>query len=598
MKKRIAALLSVLLCVCTLLQAESFVNITPLPRQMTVNEGTFVLPRKYTVAVGTLPDTLASEAVRLLTCLNKTTGTKGKLTTRKSGTITLLQDASLGYEAYQLSITPKRIVVKASSSAGFFYACQSLKKMMPANVMAEQAGAAGTRYEVTCVEIDDAPRFWYRGFMLDCGRHFFTVDEIKHIMDGMAVYKMNYFHWHLSEDQGWRFEVKKYPRLTEVGSVAPDCRWNDMEHGTFWLGKQYGPYFYTQDECREVVEYARNLHIQVIPEIDMPGHIMSAMASYPEFSCTPDGEHKVTTHQGGIWSDVLNVGNPKAVQFAKDILTEVMDVFPCQYVHIGGDECPVSAWEKNDECRQLLRQLLADGTISPKTQGEEATTEQFSFNMQENNDDDNDNDDSGQARADIKLNFRPLQSYFISQINEHLKARGRKMMLWNESVTAKGADLDMIQKTRATIFCWAPAQKGALMSAQLGLNCIITEWGPGCYYINRKQWDGKDEPHAAGYGGKGDQLPGVYNYVPVPENVSPELQRYYIGVQATFWTEWVCDINYVNYLAYPRLLAVAEAGWSPQSHKQWEPFLRRVKADVPFFELTGRRYGKHYIEEK
>ena len=200
--------------------------------------------------------------------------------------------------------------------------------------------------------------------MLDCGRHFFTVQDIKHVLDGMAMYKLNYFHWHLTEDQGWRFEVKKYPRLTEIGSVASDCRWNDMEKGYYWLGHQYGPYFYTQDQCREIVRYADSLHIQVIPEIDMPGHICAALASYPEFSCDPKAEHKVQTNQGGVYSDVLNVGNPAAVQFARDVLTEVMDVFPCEYVHIGGDECPSTAWEHNQQCQQLLQSLIAKG-ITP-----------------------------------------------------------------------------------------------------------------------------------------------------------------------------------------------------------------------------------------
>lgn len=325
------------------------------------------------------------------------------------------------------------------------------------------------------------------------------MDEIKHILDGLAIYKYNYFHWHLTEDQGWRFEVKKYPRLTTVGSVAPDCRMTDMKKGHYWLGKPYGPYFYTQEQCREIVEYARNLHIEVIPEIDMPGHIMAALAAYPEFSCNPEGEHKVQTFQGGVWSDVLNVGDPKAVQFARDVLTEVMDVFPGQYVHIGGDECPTSAWETNAMCQEHLAYLVKDGKVK----------------------------DLGQ---DSKHRFRPLQSYFITQMYDHIKARGRKMILWNESVTAAGADLDLIKSTGATIFCWNPCQQGAAIAASLGLDAVISEWGPGCYYINRKQHDGEGEPVAAGTGRKSDQLPAVYAYKPVPDKVTnPEWKKHYVA---------------------------------------------------------------------
>ena len=568
----------IILCLFSMLmsvEAKQFVNITPMPKKMVVGEGTYRLPKSYTVDVAFLADSLQSEATRFVDVIRKTTGCKGKLVKSQKASISMQLDKTIAYEGYRLNVGERGIRVSASSARGFFYAFQTLKKMMPANVMAgmsvDEAQKAVPHFraeacpEIAYVDIDDEPRFWYRGFMLDCGRHFFTVDEIKHILDDMAIYKYNYFHWHLTEDQGWRFEVKKYPRLTEVGSVASDCRMTDMEKGHYWLGKPYGPYFYTQEDCREIVEYARNLHIEVIPEIDMPGHIMAALAAYPEFSCNPEGEHKVQTYQGGVWTDVLNVGDPKAVQFARDVLTEVMDVFPGQYVHIGGDECPTNAWEKNVQCQEYLEDLIKEGKIK----------------------------DLGK---DSKHRFRPLQSYFITQMNDHIKARGKKMILWNESVTAGGADLSLIKSTGATIFCWNPCQQGAALAASLGLDAVITEWGPGCYYINRKQHDGEGEPVAAGTGRKSDQLPAVYAYKPVPDNVTnPEWKKHYIGVQATFWTEHVSDINYFNYLAYPRLLAVAEAAWSPEEKKDFEDFRTRFTADTILFDLTGRLYGKHFI---
>ena len=568
----------ILLCLFSMLmsvEAKQFVNITPMPKKMVVGEGTYRLPKSYTVDVAFLADSLQSEATRFVDVIRKTTGCKGKLVNSQKANISMQLDKTIAYEGYRLNVGERGIRVSASSARGFFYAFQTLKKMMPANVMAgmsvDEAQKAVPHFraeacpEIAHVDIDDEPRFWYRGFMLDCGRHFFTVDEIKHILDGMAIYKYNYFHWHLTEDQGWRFEVKKYPRLTEVGSVASDCRMTDMEKGHYWLGKPYGPYFYTQEDCREIVEYARNLHIEVIPEIDMPGHIMAALAAYPEFSCNPEGEHKVQTYQGGVWTDVLNVGDPKAVQFARDVLTEVMDVFPGQYVHIGGDECPTNAWESNAQCQEHLANLIKEGKVKDLE----------------------------------KHRFRPLQSYFITQMNDHIKARGKKMILWNESVTAGGADLDLIKSTGATIFSWNPCQQGAAIAASLGLDAVITEWGPGCYYINRKQHDGEGEPVAAGTGRKSDQLPAVYAYKPVPDKVmDPNVKKHYAGVQATFWTEHVSDINYFNYLAYPRLLAVAEAAWSPEEKKDFEDFRTRFTADTMLFDLTGRLYGKHFVKLK
>lgn len=573
--KKISIVLVCLFVAVMSVCARQFVNLTPQPKKMTVHSGTYRLLRSYTIGASSLPDSMRMEAMKFIDTVAGATGCRGHLSRSAKADIVMQVDASLPDEGYGLKVTSKRIHISASTATGFFYAFQTLKKIMPSNVMAGLSVkdsrqkvpwfTAYTYPEIPCVEIEDEPRFAYRGFMLDCGRHFFTVDEIKHVLDGMAIYKLNHFHWHLTEDQGWRFEVKKYPRLTTVGSVASDCRMTDMQKGHYWLGKPYGPYFYTHEDCREIVEYARALHIEVVPEIDMPGHIMAALAAYPEYSCTPEGEHKVQTYQGGVWSDVLNVANPEAVQFAKDVLTELMDVFPGQYVHIGGDECPTSAWEQNMLCRAQLDELVKAGKIKD-------------------------------AGADSKHRFRPLQSYFIKQMHEHIAARGRKMVLWNESITAQGADLDLIKSTGATIFCWNPCQRGAAIAASLGLDAVITEWGPGCYYINRKQHNGENEPVAAGNGGAGDQLPAVYAYKPVPDDVTdPDLRKHYVGVQATFWTEHVSDINYCDYLAFPRLLAVAEAAWSPEEKKDFESLRTRFEADVPMLDMTGRLYGKHFI---
>lgn len=228
--------------------------------------------------------------------------------------------------------------------------------------------------------------------MLDVSRHFFTVDEVKRMLDVMSYYKMNAFHWHLTDDQGWRVEIKKYPKLTTVGSIAPNSLFTDLyEAKQYWINKPYGPYFYTQDEIRDVVAYAKERHITIVPEVDMPGHSSAAMASYPEYSCNPSGGHQVWS-KGGISYDVINVANPAAVQFAKDVLSEIMDLFPGERIHIGGDECPVDAWKNNAECQALYK-------------------------------------------AKGFTNYRQIQSYFIQELSEFVKERGRKLAVWNETIT-------------------------------------------------------------------------------------------------------------------------------------------------------------------
>lgn len=544
-----------------LAQSNRFINLTPTPKQMTIGNGDFALPAQFDIAVGNLPDSICQEASRFANVIAQTTGYRADVKKGgKKSAFKLIHNSECAPEGYQLNITPKQVTIEANTTAGFFYAFQTILKLLPPHVMAGVADAEVSNYTLPVVNIQDEPRFWYRGFMLDCGRHFFSIKDIKHILDGMARYKLNFFHWHLTEDQGWRFEVKRYPKLTSVGSIAKDCRMNDMEKGYYWLGHPYGPYFYTQDECKEIVEYARKLHIEVIPEIDMPGHITAAMAAYPEFSCTPDSLHEVQTYQGGVHTDVLNVGNEKAVEFARHILEEVMDVFPSRFIHIGGDECPTKAWEENADCQQLLQHLYKDGTIK------------------------------------TSQSFRPLQSYFISEMGKLIQSRGRQMALWNESITAENADLDLVRQTEATIFCWYPCQQGAEQAARLGLDAVITEFQKGCYYINRKQHNLEGEPQAAGKGGEGDQLPATYAYVPVPAQITdPALRAHYVGVQACFWTEHVCDINYCDYLAYPRLLAIAESGWSPQENKNWESFRQRITADAAMLDKAGVLYGKHFL---
>ncbi|MCI6295254.1 MAG: beta-N-acetylhexosaminidase [Bacteroidales bacterium] len=527
-------LLSLLLCLLAwpwAASAQTFVNLTPKPKTMTVGEGTLTLPADFVVGYSAdLDAEMVEEVNKFITVYNHATGSRVKAVAGDASALFRVEKTTAAEGSkpgvYTLTVAAGSVTIGAPDALGLFYAFQSVKKMLPANVMANVADPAVTTYALPLVTIEDEPRFEYRGFMLDVSRHFFTVEDIKRMLDVMAYYKMNRFHWHLSDDQGWRIEIKKYPKLTEVGSIAANCRLTDMySHTMYWQNKPYGPYFYTQDEIRDVVAYAQKLHIDIVPEIDMPGHFTAAMASYPEYSCTPEGSHEVQTNQGGVWNDVLNVANDGAVAFAKGILEEIIELFPYERVHIGGDECPTTAWESNAECQAKYAAL----------------------NL---------------------TNYRQLQSLFIKEMSDFVQSKGRKLSVWNESITAANADLKTVQSTGAMVYCWMPAEDGVTKAAELGLSRIYTPQYP--FYINKYQGDPSLDPPAAGYGN--EDVMKVYEK-PIPENVDA-------GIQATFWTEVVSDRDYLEWLTLPRLTAIAEAGWTPQANRTFSDFQQRITADT------------------
>lgn len=535
---------------CLTATATTDTGIIPLPKTMKVNNGSLTIGTDLTIGGTSLPDSIVAEANKFALIFNKVTGHNPKVSANNANAvIELVLDNNIANEGYNLTITSDKATITASTTAGFFYAFQTIRQMLPAEFLAVKP-SINSSFTLPCVVISDTPRFSYRGFMLDEGRHFFGMEEVKRLLDLMAIYKMNNFHWHLTEDQGWRIEIKKYPRLTSVGSIAPNSWFTDMKYGGYWTNTQYGPYFYTQEQLKEIVEYAKNLHINIIPEVDMPGHFTAAMTAYPEYSCTPYGSHTVWS-SGGISGDVMNVANPKAVQFAKDILKELCDIFPGKYIHIGGDECPDNAWKNNAECQALY-------------QKEKLT------------------------------NYRQLQSRFIKQMSDYLKTMGRSTVVWNEAITANGADLDSIKAAGVKVFCWNPAASSALQAAQNGLDNVVTFYGP--YYINRKQSQLPGEPSGAGDGS--DSLRVTYNAVPVPNGTSKALSKHYTGVQGTFWTEHVNERNYLEYLALPRLIAVAEAGWTPQASKDYAKFRQRMIADTTYLNMAGYNYCRHDLVDR
>ena len=557
MKRVTLSIFVMLICLPMSILADGDINLTPLPMKMTKGTGSLLLPESFTITTGELNEENAAEATKFATLFSKVTGYGVEVKKDADNALVTMSmytgNEELGNEGYTLDITADGIAIAANEANGFYYAFQSIKKMLPANVMAEVADANVTEYTLPVVSIIDAPRFEYRGFMLDVSRHYFGIEQIKRMIDVMSYYKMNRFHWHLTDDQGWRFEVKKYPLLTTVGATRNNNWVTDRVYGGYYTGEPYGPYFYTQEECREIVAYAAERHIEVVPEVEFPGHSCAVNAAYPELSCNPNGAHNVKV-DGGVYADVLNVASPLVLQFAKDVLDEIIDVFPYSQIHIGGDETPTSAWQNNAECQAMMQELGL-------------------------------------------TNVRQLQSHFVRKLSDYVTSKEgdkkRTVIMWNESLTANGTDEELIKGTGGTMMCWeiGNAQPCALKAAQYGMKSIITTQVP--YYINRRQSTDADEPKVAGYGT--DNVKAVYDYVPIPSNVPSNLHKYYIGVQGTFWTEHVQEYDLLEYLALPRLTAIAETGWTPEAKKNFSDFQQRITKDTLLLNYNKYDYGRHYI---
>ncbi len=523
------------------------IALTPQPAHLTVKDGRFEfgnqLKAKVTPYQG---DSIRMVFESFKKELQEATGIKVSSTQKEAKARIILDlNPQLPAEAYKLNVSKKQVRIEASRPAGFYYALQTLKQLMPRNVMAGVATSDHSQWSLPSVEIEDAPRFEWRGFMLDEGRHFFGKDEIKRVIDMMAIYKMNRFHWHLTEDQGWRIEIKKYPKLTETGAWRNSkvLAYGDVKPD----GERYGG-FYTQKDIKEIVAYAKKKFIEIIPEIDIPGHSQAAVAAYPEFlACDPENKHEVWLQQG-ISTDVINVANPKAMQFAKEVIDELTELFPFNYIHLGGDECPTNKWQKNDECKKLLSEIGSS-------------------------------------------NFRDLQIYFYKQLKDYIATKPadqqRQLIFWNEVLHGNTSILD----NDITIMAWIGANAAAKQAAKQGINTILSPQIP--YYINRKQSKLPTEPMSQGHGT--ETVEAVYNYQPL-KDVDAALQPYYKGVQANFWTEWVTEPSVLEYLMLPRLAAVAEAGWTPQEKRNYEDFKERIRKDAELYDLKGWNYGKHIMK--
>lgn len=540
--KKLFLLLAVAILTTVVCHAEQFVNLTPAPANMTVGTGVFRIPAGMKITAQGLTPEMQSEVTEFISDFNKSTGLG--IGEGKNGRMIVRLNKEIAAEGYNLDVTAKGIVLEASSPAGLFYGLQTIKKILPANVMAGTNYPRQKSYELPVVSIQDRPAYGYRGFMLDVSRHFFTADEIKRMLDVMSYYKLNRFHWHLTDDQGWRLPMDKYPLLTTVGATAPDVVITDYRaKKQYKAGKPYGPYSYTKEEIKDIVDYAKKLHIEVVPEVDMPGHFVAAMVAYPELSCDPKADRKVWDH-GGVSRDVLNVANPAAVKLGEDVIDQLAELFPYPYIHIGGDECPTVAWENNADCRALIEK---EGMKNP----------------------------------------RQLQNRFIKQMADRAAKHGKKLYVWNEALTEEGADSAMLKNIDATVFCWVGVPQAVKKATSNGLGAIFTPIGP--YYINRRQ--SRDAAPGAGPGN--DDVKRTYTTVPFTTAVGSKDNC--LGVQGTFWTEHVSDPDYMEYLALPRLIAIAEAGWTPQEKKDFADFQKRMTADAQLLDLGGYKYTRLYM---
>ncbi len=512
-------------------------GVVPLPNEVNRQDGAPFVLKSSTPILYQEGDTVMERVARYLAgYIKDATGKEPKVKTGNAGkAISLSVDSGIeNPEGYRLSVNEKGIEIAGGSHAGVFYGAQTLRKAIPAN-------SQGMQVELPAVQINDAPRFAYRGLHFDVSRHFFTTDSVKRFIDMLALHNMNTLHWHLTDDQGWRIEIKKYPELTKIGSQRKETV---IGHNSGkYDGTPYGG-FYTQDEIRDIIRYAQDRFVTIIPEIDLPGHQQAALATYPELGCT-GGPYEVWT-MWGISDDVICAGNEKAMQFLEDVLAEVIDLFPSEYIHIGGDECPKVRWEKCPKCQARIK---AEGIRGDKNH----TAEQY------------------------------LQSYVISRMEKFVESKGRHIIGWDEILEGNLAP-------NATVMSWRGVD-GGIKAAQMKHDVIMT---PNTYlYLDYYQTtDTENEPLAIG-----GYVPveKVYSFEPT-NGIPEEYQKYIIGVQANLWTEYIPTFRHVEYMEMPRIGALAEVQWRTQKEKDYAEFLPRLVRFTKLYDQLGYNYAKHIFD--
>jgi hexosaminidase len=515
--------------------------VIPKPMELKATRGSFVVGQKTAIYAQSGNDEVKKVAKYLAKRLRVPTGMSVVVLDQPDGNIpaesivltTEGADPNLGEEGYQLSVTKTNVVLRAPSPTGLFYGVQTIRQLLPPQIESCKK-VLGVDWTIPCVQIKDKPRFGWRGSLLDCSRHFMSTDFVKRYIDLLAYHKMNRFHWHLTDDPGWRIEIKKYPKLTEISA------WRNSGPGYLRMPEDqpktdevYGGY-YTQEDIKDIIAYAKSRCVTIVPEIEMPGHSSSALAAYPEVSCT-GGPFKVRNTMG-IMEDVYCPGNEETFEFIDGVLSEVVELFPSQYIHIGGDECPKARWKVCPKCQARIK---AEG-------------------LKDENE---------------------LQSYFVKRIEKILISKGRRLIGWDEILEGGLAP-------QATVQSWR-GMEGAVAAATSGHDTIVSPT-THCYFdYPYSKKEAKAFPDWMGV------LPTekVYSFEPLPENLTPEQQRHILGGEGNVWTEFAPQEE-IDSRAYPRLTALAEVLWSPKEARNWKDFSNRLKTHYKRLDTLGVDYHK------
>lgn len=533
-------------------EAENMLPLIPYPANLTRNEGTFNLKQLTAITTPAGDEAVARYAQEFATQLEKTSGIKVPVNPTTAATsLVMTKDAALAHEAYKLTVNEAGINIAAADSTGFFYAIQTLKQLMPHAIYNRSGASTAIDWTVPCVEIADQPQLGHRGYMLDVARHFFSKTEVKRILDIMATYKMNRFHWHLTDDQGWRIDIPEYPKLAQVGAVRKGSFVNAGGSSKFFDDTEYGRgMYYTLDDLREIVAYAKSLNIEIIPEIDLPGHMVAAVAAYPEFSCDPTKKYEVRI-DGGISKDVLNIGKDETIDFLKCVLGHMAEVFPYKYIHLGGDECPTDQWSKNADCLKRVK-------------------------------------DEGLAGVN------ELQSWLVEKLGLYLKEKYNKdIICWDELLAHWKSD----NTVKPVIMAWNHINKSK-DAADKGFNSIVVPYQS--LYLDMMQVPLSEVDVNEKYqGGWGDNwvnsVETVYGVNPVASLSGKE--DFCLGVQGNMWTETCNDSVEVEYQLLPRMLALSETGWLPAAKKNFASFYMRLQKNRDILDAKGLTYATHYFDE-
>lgn len=511
-------------------------NIIPRPQQVNVsNDAPFTLSAKTVISLGTNSQNMKRNANMLASYIEQATGIRPAVGKSKNGTaIVLTIDKTIANaEGYKLDADAKQIRIAGASAAGVFYGIQTLRKSLPL------VNGKASKVSIPAVHIADAPRFAYRGTHLDVSRHFVTADSVRQFIDMLALHNINRFHWHLTDDQGWRIEIKKYPLLTQIGSKRAQTV---IGHNSGkYDGKPYSG-FYTQKQIRDIVKYAADRYITIVPEIDLPGHMQAALAAYPDMGCT-GGPYEVW-QKWGVSDNVLCAGNNKTLTFIDNVLKEITKLFPSKYIHVGGDECPKTQWQKCPKCQARIKALNLEAKDGH----------------------------SAEER---------LQSYIITHASNYLKSLGRNTIGWDEILEGGLAE-------GATVMSWR-GESGGIAAAKQHHDVVMTP-NSYLYFDYYQSLDKANEPLAIG-----GYLPleTVYSYEPMPKELTADEARHIIGVQANIWTEYMPTFKQMQYMALPRLAALSEVQWSQPALKDYTSFTNRLTEFTHLYDRLGYNYAKH-----